>query len=186
MSTDVYLQGLLSNDREVVQLIYREFAPKIESVIIGLGGSRQDARDVFQDALIIIWRNANQPEFKLTSSFYSYLHGICRYVWLRKRKKKDNNTVTMKELKELKSEYDIHHDMEAIARRRLFHYHLRRIGQNCRRLLQMFFEGRSMREIGDALSIATEHATRNRKYRCQKKLEENILSDPTYQELRTD
>src|SRR5690606_11215165 len=55
--------------------------PKIEALITSKGGSRQDASDVFQEALIILNRNLEKSDFKLTSSFYTYLYAVSRFVW---------------------------------------------------------------------------------------------------------
>ena len=43
-----------------------------------------------------------------------------------------------------------------------------------------------MKDISLKLGITTEHAVRNRKYRCQKKLEDRILDDPEYREHLND
>lgn len=184
--TDPYLDGLLRQDPDSIKAIYTDFAPRIRQMILQAGGTDDDARDVLQEALLVVWRKAQTPDFELTSGFYTYLFSVCRFTWLRKRRKKDNNTVTIEPALGLDNGEDIQHELETSERQRLFYRHLARMSEKCQRLLRLFFGGKSMRDIGAQLSIDTEHAVRNRKYRCQKKLEDSITSDPAYREHRSD
>jgi DNA-directed RNA polymerase specialized sigma24 family protein len=43
------------------------------------GGSFEDAKDVFQEAIVVVFHHAARPGFQLTASFQSYLLGIGRY-----------------------------------------------------------------------------------------------------------
>ncbi len=71
--------------------------PRIEKLVLSKGGEKSDAQDVFQEALIILNRNLEQSNFKLTASFYTYLYSVSRFVW------KDMQTkFTTQELHELK------------------------------------------------------------------------------------
>lgn len=180
---DDYLSGLLAKDPVVVRKIYKEFRPRIEKVIRTHGGTSSDAKDVFQEALIVVWRKAKVPSFQLTSSFYSYLHGVAYFIWLRKRKKKDNNTVTLENVEELKDVWDIDQQLELSDRRKLFRKHFKQLDAACQQILRLFFIGEKMQDIAERLNIENEHAARNRKYRCQKKLEQRILNDPLSIEL---
>lgn len=178
-----YLDGLLSKNPKVVKAIYSEFAPRIQRMVASHGGTKEDARDVFQEALVVIWRKARVDGFELTSSFYSYLYGICFYTWQREKKKKDNNTVTLAPGTELKDNQDIEKELEISERRKLFKQHLDKMDDSCQRVLRIFFAGVKMQDIADKVGVDNEHAARNRKYRCQKKLENSILNDPRFREL---
>jgi RNA polymerase sigma factor (sigma-70 family) len=182
-TSDVYLKGLLARDTAVVQSIYTEFAPRIEAMVTKNGGNQEDARDVFQEGLLIIWRKAQGPEFELTSGFYTFLYGICINLWRRKRKKKDNNTVTIADVKGLISETDIQNDLETSERHQVFRQHFLILGLECQKLLTLFFGGTPMKKIAKLLNIENDHAARNRKYRCQKKLEDSIMKDPRLKEI---
>lgn len=182
-STDKHFAGLIRRDAVVVKSIYTDFAPRIETMISRNGGNQQDARDIFQEALLIIWRKSNNPDFQLTSSFYTFLYSICFNLWLRRQKKKDNNTVTISDAGGLQDEGNIQEDLEKNERLQIFRRHLETLGPECRRLLSMFFAGKKMRDIAKSLNIDNDHAARNRKYRCQKKLEDKIMVDPRYIEL---
>jgi DNA-directed RNA polymerase specialized sigma24 family protein len=79
-----YIQGLISGNSDVLNLIYQNFEPRIKEYVTRKGGRSEDAQDIFQEALIIILQKAKKIEFELRSSFYSFLFGICRNLWLQK------------------------------------------------------------------------------------------------------
>lgn len=58
-----------------------------------------------------------------------------------------------------------------------------KLGQQCQQILTLFFAGKSMEEITQQTNLKNAHTTRNRKYRCQKKLEELVKSDIRFQDF---
>lgn len=91
MNNTDYIKGLLNNDRKVLELIYANYSERVKNHIVKNGGTVDDAKDVFQEALIIIYHKAQTPDFELTSQFSTYLFGICRFIFDKKMKKKSKN-----------------------------------------------------------------------------------------------
>lgn len=180
---DFYLMALVNQDTDGIERIYLDFADRVAAFIRKHGGNAQDAKDVMQDALLVIWNKTTDPDFELTTDFYNYLIAVCRNIWFRKKKKKDNNTVTLNELAGFTSEQSFVEALENSERQKLFAEHLSRLDGNCQRILKLFFQGKSMDYIAEIFSIESAHAARNRKYRCQKKLESNILKDRRFKDL---
>lgn len=52
--------------------------PKIEKLILSNGGSKSDAEDLFQEALIIFYEKVQQSNFELRSSISTYLQILRR------------------------------------------------------------------------------------------------------------
>lgn len=175
-----YINGLLKHDREVIAAIYKNYAPSIQQLVVKKGGTVADARDVFQDALMIIYHKASGTNFELTSQFHTFLYSISRFVWDRKRKKMGNNTVTIPEDDRYISEEDIEQDLINRERNKLFQDCFAQLGVFCQQILQLFYNQKSMAEIAEQMNLKNEHTTRNRKYRCQKNLEMAIKKDVRY------
>jgi len=106
-----YIEGLLKHNREVIAAIYKNYTPSIQQLVLKKGGTIADARDVFQDSLMIIYHKANKPDFELTSQFNTFLYSVSRFVWDRKRKKMANNTMTIPADDRYISEEDIEQDL---------------------------------------------------------------------------
>ena len=77
------------NTREkAIKELYKEF-PKIKANICSSGGSRQDAEEVFNDALILLIEKVQEDNFQLTSKLSSFLYGINRFLWKSRYPRKD-------------------------------------------------------------------------------------------------
>ncbi|SDB62725.1 RNA polymerase sigma factor, sigma-70 family [Flavobacteriaceae bacterium MAR_2010_188] len=120
--------------QKAFQKLYRLY-PKIETLIRSKGGQEQDAKDVFQEGLIIIYRNLQKSDFKLTSSFYTYLHSVCRFLWSDMQKK---NSKTTSETFELNQE-EIPHLIDGEKKYRLAEMAFSELGERCQQLLLLFY-----------------------------------------------
>ena len=179
-----YIKGLLNNDSEVLRAIYVNYADRIKHHVIKNGGTADDAKDVFQDALMVIYNKAQSEDFKLTSQFYTYLFGICHFIFIRKLKKKSNNSVTSDNFEGYTSEYNFEQDIFTREKYKIYQDHFQKLGIICQKLLENFFAKKSMEEIATILNLENAHTARNRKYRCQKELEKMIRADVRYSELQ--
>ena len=74
-------------DREVVPLLYKKVYPLVERYILRNSGNKDDASDIFQDALLLFYKqiihNTYDPKYKV----FGYLYKICIYKWVNKAKK---------------------------------------------------------------------------------------------------
>ncbi|WP_299120983.1 sigma-70 family RNA polymerase sigma factor [uncultured Winogradskyella sp.] len=140
--------------------------PRIEKLILSKGGTKADANDVFQESLIILNRNLEKSEFKLTSSFYTYLYSVSRFVW------KDNQKQFSKqELHNLKAEeVSI---LDAVLEEKKYQTAERafsELGERCQQLLQRFYLNKmSFKAIAEVMQFKTEKVAKNQKYKCLQK-----------------
>lgn len=179
-----YINGLLQHESSTIELIYRNYAGRIQQMVQKRGGTAEDAKDVMHDALMIIYQKAQQPNFALTSQFYTYLYGICLRVWDRKREKKTGQTVTIPDDNGYTSDDNLERDIEAREQHQVFRDAFRQLGALCQQLLELFFTKHDMTVIAERLKLKNAHTARNRKYRCQKELEKLVRQDARYKELK--
>lgn len=179
-----YIKGLLENNPKVLRQIYTNHADKVKNYILKQGGSVDDAKDIFQEALIIIYKKAQKADFQLTSQFSTYLLGICRFIYLRKLKKNRNNHVTNDELEGYKYDSNLEKTILDNEKHQIYEANFQKLGQVCRDLLELYFAKTNMEDIAVKLNLKNGHTARNRKYRCQKELEKRIQADVRYQELQ--
>lgn len=178
-----YIDGLLSHDNKIIESIYRNYAHRIAHHVVRKGGSQEDARDIFQDALVIIYHKAQVPGFQLTSRFYTFLFGICYRLWERKREKKSSQTMTIPSDAGYIADDDIEEKIYEREQHKIFLAAFEKLDQQCQQILTLFFAGKSMEEITQQTNLKNAHTTRNRKYRCQKKLEELVKDDIRFQDF---
>ena len=77
------LTGVANNDRTAVEGIYSRHFGMVQSLIINNNGSAEDARDIFQEAMIVLYEKSKSPGFELQCQLKTYLYSVCRRLWAR-------------------------------------------------------------------------------------------------------
>lgn len=150
--------------------LYKNY-PQVEKLILSKGGSKEDARDVFQEALIIFYEKVLNSDFKLTSAIGTYLYSVCRFLWkdeLQKRKGKQTIDLSFEFSSEEESEFQqaFEHEekfkqMESV---------LTQLGDKCLQILKMFYyDGLKMQVIATKVGLKSEKIAKNQKYKCMER-----------------
>ena len=170
MNDEEIVQELSRGNTTVLKYCYKKTLGQVEGMVMKNGGSREDAKDLFHDALIVFNAKCKNKEFKLSSSISTYLYAICRYSWLNEitRKKKSDEMIksTFQDIEELTYK-TINDPMEAIMRA------INLLGDKCKEILLDYYYGKlSYEEIAVNLDYASGQVVRQQKYRCIQKLKE--------------
>jgi len=140
--------------------------PRIEKLILSKGGIKADATDVFQEALVILNRNLEKTDFILTSSFYTYLYSVSRFIWKDQQKQ-----FSKQELHDLNTQdTSIFHSVLEEKKYQLAEQAFRELGERCQQLLQLFYVKKmSFRNIAKKMQFKSEKIAKNQKYKCLQK-----------------
>lgn len=153
-------------DERAFGALYAHF-PKVRRLVRDNSGSGDDARDVFQDALIIFHRKVRSSELVLTSSISTYLYAVCRNLWREELRRRDR-TLTRWEITELPEEPAglaamLAREGEYATAEKVLHT----LGARCLEVLKRFYIKREpLQQIAHALGLAGEGAAKTRKYKC--------------------
>lgn len=178
-----YLRGLRQRDSRVLGQIYARFFPMLAQHVRQRGGSEEDAQDVFQDTMVVLFRKLQSPDFELTSGFGTFLMGVGKKVWLKKASRRGQYSEQAIAEIEVAAEEHIEIELENTERNRLFRSKLRQLGQDCQQVLQLFFAGIPMTKIAEQMGYASESYAKKRKFQCKQKLTQLIKADPRYSEM---
>jgi RNA polymerase sigma factor (sigma-70 family) len=163
--------GIARKDNRAFSVLYQQQRGKILAMVQRNNGTPDDALDVFQEGVIVLWTNITQGKFQLTDKarLSTYLYALCRNQWIsRLRKKKELYSLDDEETREVADEVEA---LEAAHERIDFlHQKLQELSEACRLLLRLFYYRKaSMQEIADELDL-TEATAKNNKYRCMQRL----------------
>lgn len=180
------LLGIKDHDGEVLNYIYKSFYQQIKFFVLSNSGTDDDAQDVYQEALIIIYRKLKNGDLTvLDCSFNTYLYSVCRLLWLKQLEK-----MKLKKGDYLREEDLIMDDQESIIqlyeqtdRLTLFQKHFQQLKKDCRRVLELSLEKIPLRKIASLMGYKSEKYAKKRKYQCKERLIENIKKDPKFKEL---
>lgn len=177
-----FITAIRSGDTEGLRRIYREFLPRVSGLITQNGGSYEDAKDVFQDALVVLYEKCRQSGFELSSTFSTLLYGVCRNLWGNRLQKKSRTEVTLTDDFKFMDETDLESEIIEEEKDRILWDAFRQIGEDCRRLLELFFEKKSMEEIAATLGFGSVGYAKKRKFQCKEHLLEKVRKDVRYAE----
>lgn len=175
-----HLFALQHGDKKGLEKIYRDFLPRIRSLITRNGGNDSDAVDVFQDALVILFQKSRQEGFQLTSAFSTLLYGVARNIWGNRLQKRSRSEVTLSDDIKFNTGEDLAHLIQEEEKRTIFYDAFRKLGPDCQKLLQLYFEKKSMLEIAENLGYASEGYAKKRKFQCKEQLIQFVKLDHRY------
>ena len=178
------MNGIANGDLEVINFLYSEYFQSIRHLIVSNSGSEDDARDVFQEVLIVFFRKLKLPDFSLISSLKTYLYSVARLIWLKElehRKKFENFEETGTNY--LTDDKDLPDLIERNERMRLYREKFEELSEDCKRVLRMFLNNIPIKEITRLMGYSSDQHTKNRRFRCKLALINKIRASNKYQEL---
>lgn len=176
--------ALKQNDLKTLNRLYSINYPKIESLVLKNSGTKAYAKDIFQEAVLVVWQNVKQNKFKprSESSINGYLYTIAKNKWMDVlRSQGYRKTITESQMSyfEIKDEENNGIDDNILKDKRLENMMqaFKTLGSDCKTLLSKFyFEKKSMKNIAKDLELDAA-STRNKKYRCMQKLRLRALNN---------
>ena len=96
----VLLNGLAKNDAKAIETIYKSNFNMVQSFVLNNNGTYDDARDIFQEAMIVLYENAKTESFILTCQIKTYIYSICRRLWLKRLQQLNRYTSQVESLEE--------------------------------------------------------------------------------------
>jgi RNA polymerase sigma factor (sigma-70 family) len=161
------LQGLARNDKKAIDTIYKENFNLIQALIINNNGSTEDAKDVFQEAMIVLYQKVQSGSFELNCQIKTFVYSVCRRLWLKRLMQQ--------------SRYSLHEntddlvivddDMEDHAKRdtefKMMEKAMGGLGEPCRSLLEAFYmQKKNMQEIAGSFGYTNAENAKTQKYKC--------------------
>jgi len=126
-------------------------------------GTTSDAKDVFQEGLVVFCDKASQDGFCLTSDVKTYFFSICRIVWLSELRNRKKTIVSEEEIIE---EYDEEQEELFLKAEQAF----LKLSDACQRLLNDFYLLKlSMDSIAQKWKMKSPKIAKDRKYKCLNK-----------------
>ena len=87
-TNNYYIDGIRNNNSKIINEIYEKYSKAIIQYVTSNNGSADDAQDVFQEGMIVLFQKVHTPDFELTSSLLTYFYSICKFIWSNRLRKK--------------------------------------------------------------------------------------------------
>lgn len=172
------LKGLARNDKNAVETIYREHYKIIQTLIINNNGLPDDARDIFQEAMIVLYEKARSGDFELNCQIRTYLYSVSRRLWLKRLQQLNRYSSDLISTDQVVAVED---DLEEHSRRDaefdMMNKAMGSLGEPCKSLLEAFYlKKRNMQEIAADFGYTNAENAKTQKYKCLVRLKKLFFS----------
>jgi RNA polymerase sigma factor (sigma-70 family) len=160
-------------EQKAYQKLYANFS-SIRKMIRENGGNKEDAEDIFQEALIIFSRKCDDPSFVLTSTAGTYLFSVSRFLWSDELRRRGKSLVAVAGAVAEDEFNDVENLIHQEEKFKNAENVLNKIGEKCLQLLKYFYlENKSMKEIAKKMELTSEKIAKNQKYKCLERAKES-------------
>ncbi len=167
------LERVSRGDENALDYLYKKYYKMMTRIVLNNSGTEDEAKDVFQDALLVFWQKAISGNLVLTSKISTYIYSICLNLWRKELDRKSRNSGEM-------VEGVTYQDVERQEKIKIIHDCINELGEACRKILTYhYFDGLSMQDIAEKLNFANTDTAKTKKYKCKKKLDMMIKRNYT-------
>ncbi len=168
---DIAMQQLINSNRTIDRQLlfmnlYKSTFPIVAKYVSRMGGNLDEAKDVFQDALLVYYEKIHLTETPLNNAI-GYLFGTAKNLWL-KRYGQSSPSLPLDQVDiALTTE-------ESPSSARLFRF-LEIAGRKCLELLKSFYyDQMSLQEIADEYGYSGVRSATVQKFKCLEKVRESV------------
>ncbi|ANH81260.1 RNA polymerase subunit sigma-70 [Niabella ginsenosidivorans] len=178
------LKGLARNDRKASEEIYKQNYNLIQALVVNNNGTADDARDIFQESMVVLFEKARSGTFELNCQIKTYLYSVAKRLWLKKLQQQNRFT---EEWNDSGMQVRVDDDIEVHEQKdqefNLMHQSIQNLGEPCKSLLEAFyFKKKSMQEIAESFGYTNSENAKTQKYKCLMRLKKLFFSQYTKKE----
>jgi RNA polymerase sigma factor (sigma-70 family) len=168
----ILLKGLAQNDKISIESIYRENYSAIQSFVLNNNGSVDEARDIFQEAMIVLLEKARSGNFELNCQIKTYVYSVCRRIWLKRLQQYNRYT---NEVESMVGTVPVEEDVEEYEKKdqefAMMEKAIGSLGEPCKSLIEAFYiQKRNMQDIASHFGYTNADNAKNQKYKCLMRL----------------
>ena len=144
----------------------------VQALVLNNSGYPDDARDIFQEAMIVLYEKARSGSFELNCQLKTYLYSVCRRLWLKRLGQLQRS---VSEVENLHDTVPVEDELERHERLnrdfQVMEQSMNSLGEPCRSLLKAYYlEMKSMVEIAVDFGYTNADNAKNQKYKCLMRL----------------
>ena len=175
MTDQEILAAIDRGDDAVLTYLYKTVLPKVKNYILRNSGTVDDARDVFQDSVLIFYKYVKLGKYNSGNDIDGFIFSVSRNLWINivKRRKRIvqltddqvSDTAGGNLSDEVISKEREHFIMELFDA----------LGESCKQILiYSIYDKLSMKEIKEKMGFTSENVAKTKNYKCKQRLAEMV------------
>ena len=166
------LDLIRKGDEEALIMLFHDTRVTVTDFVLRNNGSSDDAEDILQEALVILWERVRSGKFEHAAKLSTFVFGVARNLWLRVLAGRKREPLRAPDHDPVDPDDSVEESFIRGEQAELIRRALDMIDASCRKLLILFYwDERSMEEIAGIMGFANSATAKSKKYQCKKHLE---------------
>ncbi len=164
--------GILNNSESAIKRLYVAYFPMVLQLIINNSGTPDDAKDIYQEAVIVLYNKIKKGDFELNSKLKTFLYSVCRRLWLKRLSQMSRYGGDLKDFQEhVPVEDEVEDENERNLQFSKMQSALGLLGEPCKTIIEDFYiNNRSMQDICERFGYTNADNAKTQKYKCLQRL----------------
>jgi len=164
--------GILNNSENAIKRLYVAYFPMVMQLIVNNNGTPDDAKDIYQEAIIVLYNKVKKGDFELNSKLKTFIYSVCRRLWLKRLSQMNRYGGDIHDFQEyLSVEDDVEQQGERDIQFTKMQSALQLLGEPCKTIIEDFYiHNRSMQDICESFGYTNADNAKTQKYKCLQRL----------------
>lgn len=164
--------GILNNSENAIKRLYVAYFPMVMQLIVNNNGTPDDAKDIYQEAIIVLYNKIKKGDFELNSKLKTFIYSVCRRLWLKRLSQMNRYGADIHDFQEyLSVEDDVEQQGERDIQFTKMQSALQLLGEPCKTIIEDFYiHNRSMQDICESFGYTNADNAKTQKYKCLQRL----------------
>lgn len=92
-NTPELLDNIRRGDNATLRLLYKEGFHYCTGFVRKNDGTPEDAREIFQESLLVLLKKVQDPLFSIEHNIWTYLYAVCKNLWLKQLRQRKSKRV---------------------------------------------------------------------------------------------
>src|SRR6187200_1648995 len=132
MNEKEIFERICRGDEKALEFLYKKYYRMMTKLVITNSGTEDEARDIYQDALVVFWQKSRSGNLVLTSKISTYIYSIWQNLW---RKELDRKKRLSNEEKDTSESLDL----DGPEREKIIAKCMEQLGETCRKVLMYYY-----------------------------------------------
>ena len=173
------IEGIASGHAGTLEALYRDYFPMVSHMVVQNSGTLDEAKDIFQEAIMVVYDRVQEHGFELNSRLKTYLYAISRRLWLKQLNDRGRSFKDVRDYEDtfpVDDDLTVHEEMD--QQMTFMETALDNLGEPCRSIIHAFYiAGRSMQEICEQFGYSNADNAKNQKYKCLQRLKKLYFTE---------
>jgi RNA polymerase sigma factor (sigma-70 family) len=166
------LEGLAASDKKAVETIYTDNFNMVQALVINNNGSADDAKDIFQETIIVLYEKVRSGGFELNCQIKTFVYSVARRLWLKRLQQQNRYSSPGDNMETVVPVEDVLEDHEQRdSEFEMMDKAINSLGEPCKSLLEAYYlQKQTMQSIAASFGYTNADNAKNQKYKCLMRL----------------